>query len=78
MTITRLPGRNGVSKASRSSRWKAMRTSVLQFAEKVSQVCWCSGRISGLAQATMSSLFGWWRSSNVPGTDGSAASATST
>ena len=77
MTITRLPGRNGVSKASRS-QWKVMRTSVFQFAEKVSQVCWCSGRISGLAPATMIRLFGWWRSSRLPGTDGSAASATST
>ena len=37
-TITLLPGRNGLSKASRS-QWNAIRTSVSQLTEKVSHVC---------------------------------------
>ena len=49
-TMTRLPGRSGVSRASRS-QWNAIRTSVCQLTENVSHV-WCrSGRMCGVAPA---------------------------
>ena len=51
ITTTLLPGRSGLSRASRS-QWNAIRTSVCQLAENVSHVCCCSGRMYGLAPAT--------------------------
>jgi hypothetical protein len=50
-TTTLLPGRSGLSRASRS-QWNAIRTSVCQLTENVSHVWCCSGRMSGLAPAT--------------------------
>ena len=51
ITTTLLPGRSGLSRASRS-QWNAIRTSVCQLTENVSQVCSCSGTMWGLAPAT--------------------------
>ena len=50
-TTIRLPGRIGLSSASRS-QWNAIRTSVCQLTENVSHVWCCSGRMCGLAPAT--------------------------
>jgi hypothetical protein len=50
-TTTLLPGRSGLSSASRS-QWNAIRTSACQLTENVSHVCCCSGRMCGLAPAT--------------------------
>ena len=57
ITITLLPGRSGLSRASRS-QWNAIRTSVCQLTENVSQVWCCSGRRSGLAPATRMTAVG--------------------
>ena len=47
-----------MSKASRT-QWNAIRTSVCQLTENVSQVWCCSGRRSGLAPATRMTVVGF-------------------
>src|SRR3954447_2435440 len=76
ITTTRLPGRSGLSRASRS-QWNAIWTSVSQLTENVSQVCCCSGRMLGRAPATTTTTSGSWRSRSLAATVASRASAIS-
>jgi hypothetical protein len=75
-TTTLLPGRSGLSSASRN-QVNAILTSECQLTEKVSQLWCCSGRITGLAPATRMRTSGSYRSRRVHAAEGSAASATS-
>jgi hypothetical protein len=76
MTTTRLPGGSGASSAA-FSQPNAILTSACQWTEKVSHVCSCSGRLTGIAPATRTSVSGWWRPISSPATPSRAASVTS-
>src|SRR5579859_2830190 len=75
-TTTRLPGGSGFSSASRT-QVNAILTSACQWTENVSQVWYWIGRFTGLAPATTMRTSGWYWSSTLHDTAGSAASATS-